>query len=95
MSEFVRMINTSREYAVEQSQAIVAKYANGGFWSNEDVSDHNYYEGQADALERALMAYKETMKQDWSDGYTSALANAREAGYLTDEQYDDLYEEVL
>jgi len=31
----------------------------------------------------------------WVDGYTSALANAIEHGYINDEQYDDLYSEVL
>ena len=31
----------------------------------------------------------------WVDGYTSALANAVEADYIDDEQYDDLYSEVL
>jgi len=30
----------------------------------------------------------------WVDGYTSALANALEAGYITDDQYDDLYTEA-
>jgi hypothetical protein len=34
-------------------------------------------------------------KTVWADGYTSALANAREAGYITEEQYEDLYEEVI
>lgn len=33
-------------------------------------------------------------QEQWADGYTSALANALEAGYITDDQYDDLYEEV-
>lgn len=95
MSEFVQMVNTSREYALEQKKAIVDKYENGGMWSSDDTSDHDYYEGQVDALERALMAYRQTMKQDWSDGYTSALANARDAGYIDEYQYDDLYTEVL
>lgn len=94
MSDFVQIVTTSREYALERKEAIVKKYENGGMWSNDDVSDHDYWEGQVDALERALMAYRDTHKQDWSDGYTSALANAREAGYIDDEQYDDLYEEV-
>lgn len=34
-------------------------------------------------------------RETWADGYTSALANAREAGYITEEQYDDLYSEVI
>lgn len=34
-------------------------------------------------------------KAQWADGYTSALANAVEADYIDDEQYDDLYSEVL
>jgi len=94
MSDFIRIVNTSREYALEQKEAIVKKYEAGGFWSNDDVADHNYWEGQVDALERALMAYFDTHKQDWSDGYTSALANAREAGYIDEDQYEDLYTEV-
>jgi len=91
----VQMVNTSREYALECKEAIVKKYEDGGMWSPDDTSDHDYYEGQVDALERALMAYKQTMKQDWSDGYTSALANARDAGYIDEYQYEDLYSEVL
>ena len=94
MSDFVRIVNASREYALEQKEAIVKKYQNGGMWSLGDTSDHDYYEGQVDALERALMAYQQTHKQDWSDGYTSALANAREAGYIDEDQYEDLYTEV-
>lgn len=33
-------------------------------------------------------------QDDWHDGYTSALANALEAGYINDDQHDDLYTEV-
>ena len=34
-------------------------------------------------------------KAQWVDGYTSALANALDADFIDDDEYDDLYEEVL
>lgn len=48
-----------------------------------------FREGPLTDGDRALI------QQGWVDGYTSALANAVEHGYIDDEQYDDLYEEVL
>jgi len=37
----------------------------------------------------------EQFQEDWDDGYSSAVQNAREAGWITQEQADDLLEELV
>ena len=72
-------------------EAAMKVYDSGGVIVEYDT---DYYEGQVLAFEQALEVAKIQAKSDWIDGYTSGIANAREAGYITEEQYDDLYTEV-
>lgn len=82
-----RMLERAREDYAEAMKV----YDSGGLVVEYDT---DYYEGQVEAFEQALEVAKIQAKSDWIDGYTSGIANAREAGYITEEQYDDLYTEV-
>ena len=82
-----RMLERAREDYAEAMKV----YDSGGLVVEYDT---DYYEGQVLALEHAVEVAKMHHKAQWAEGYVSGIANALEAGYINDDQYDDLYTEV-
>lgn len=54
MEEVIEKLKTERDAAQVELDAIVEKYSGGGFYSNDDSSNEDYWEGKVVGLDYAI-----------------------------------------